>query len=190
MSSNRVRDLAGFAFFAFAALVSGVAAMGHPNLLAWLYTFHNLLLAWFYVRRQPAERYDRQGLWLGLVAALLPVIPYSDGAPKYILIPGLAGYGLCLWTLVVLGPRFGIAPADRGLTMLGPYRFIRHPMYLGELVFRVALVFSSRNILLTLLVVCLLAGIQIWRISREEKVIDGYSCYTRFVHWRLVPGIW
>ena len=190
MLSNRIRDLVGFAFFAFAALVSGVAAWENPTLLAWLYAFHNLLLAWFYARRQPAERYDRRGLWLGMIAALLPVIPYSDVAPWYILLPGLAGYGLCLWALVTLGPRFGIAPADRGLTVRGPYRFIRHPMYLGELIFRVALVFSSRNIALALLVGLLLAAIQISRILREEKLIDGYACYTRLVHWRLVPGVW
>ena len=72
--SSRLRDLAGFAFFAFAALVCGAAAWEHPSILAWLYAFHNLLLAWFYARRKPAERYDRCGLWLGMIAALLPVM--------------------------------------------------------------------------------------------------------------------
>lgn len=188
--NNRVRDMAGFAFFSFAALVSAAAAWERPTILAWLYAFHNLLLAWFYARRKPAERYDRTGLWLGMAAALLPVIPYAQAAPWYVLVPGLGGYGLCLWALVTLGPRFGIAPADRGLTARGPYRFLRHPMYLGELLFRLALVFTSTNVLLAILLALLLAVIQVWRILREEALIEGYGCYRKLVRWRLVPGIW
>jgi protein-S-isoprenylcysteine O-methyltransferase Ste14 len=188
--SSRLRDLAGFAFFAFSALVTAVAAWEHPSLLIWLYAFHNLLLAWFYARRWPAERYDRSGLWLGMIAALLPVIPYDHSAPWYLLVPGLAGYGLCLWALVTLGPRFGIAPADRGLTAQGPYQWLRHPMYLGELVFRLALVFASTELLLAGLLALVLAAIQVWRIRREEAMIRGYGCYRKIVRWRLVPGVW
>lgn len=190
MLSNRVRDLAGFAFFVFAAVVTGASAWEHPSLLAWLYAFHNLLLAWFYARRTPAARYDRCGLWLGMIAALLPAIPYSHSISWYVLIPGLVGYGLCLWALVTLGPRFGIAPADRGLTAQGPYRFLRHPMYLGELVFRLALVFASTNILLAGLLGTVMIAIQAWRILREEALIQGYACYRKIVRWRLVPGVW
>ena len=36
----------------------------------------------------------------------------------------------------------------------------------------------------------LLAGIQIWRILREEALISGYGCYRNLVRWRLLPGIW
>jgi hypothetical protein len=188
--SSRLRDLAGCAFFAFAAVVTGVAAWEHPSILVWLYACHNLLLSWLYARRVPTKRYDRRGLWLGMIAAFLPVIPYSHAAPWYVLIPGLAGYGLCLWALATLGPRFGIAPADRGLTAKGPYQFLRHPMYLGELVFRLAVVLASSNLLLAGLLALVLAVLQIWRIRREEALIQGYACYCRIVRWRLLPGVW
>lgn len=188
--ANHLRDLAGFAFFAFAALVTGAAAWDQPSVLSWVYAFHNLLLAWFYARRRPAKRYDRTGLWLGMIAAFLPAIPSSHSASWYLLVPGLAGYGLCLWALLTLGSRFGIAPADRGLTAQGPYRFLRHPMYLGELIFRLALVFSAPNVLLGLGLALVLAAIQAWRIVREERLIDGYGCYQRIVRWRLLPGVW
>ena len=110
--------------------------------------------------------------------------------PWFFLLPALAGYGLILWSLVTLGPRFGIAPADRGLTSRGPYRLVRHPMYLGEIVFRIAIVFSSPDVTLAGLLALGLFFIQSWRILREEKLIAGYNCYTRVVPWRLVPGLW
>ncbi len=185
-----LRNLAGSAFFAFAAVVSIAAAWEHPNILSWLYGFHNLLLAFFYACRLPAASYDRTGLWLGLLAAFLPSIPLAGPLPWYLLTPGLVGYALILWSLGTLGTRFGVAPADRGLTAQGPYRFIRHPMYLGELVFRLALVLASAQVLPALGLALLLVGIQIWRIYREEALIQGYGCYLRLVRWRLVPGVW
>ena len=190
MLKDTIRDRLGFAFFAFAAIVAGAAAWQSPSILTWLYAFHNLLLAWFYARREPAKRYDRVGLWLGMLAALLPTTIHSGTSPWYLLLPGLAGYGLILWSLATLGKRFGIAPADRGLTSRGPYRLIRHPMYLGELVFRAALLLSLNNLPMDILLFVILLGVQCWRILREEKWISGYSCYARVVQWRLLPGVW
>lgn len=190
MIKELLRNLLGSAFFAFAAVVSIQAAWEHPNVLSCLFAFHNLLLAFFYACRLPAARYDRTGLWLGLLAAFLPSIPVAGAIPWYLLIPGLVGYALILWSLLTLGPKFGIAPADRGLTAQGPYRWIRHPMYLGELIFRLSLVLASVNVLAALILALVLCGIQIWRIYREEALIQGYGCYLRLVRWRFVPGVW
>lgn len=190
MLRDTLRDRLGFAFFSFAAIVAGVAAWQSPSILAWLYAFHNLLLAWFYARREPAMKYDRVGLWLGMIAALLPTAVHSGSSTWYLLLPGLVGYGLILWSLVTLGKRFGIAPADRGITSQGPYQFIRHPMYLGELVFRAAILFNSNNLTLDFVLFALLITIQCLRILREERWISGYPCYAHLVRWRLAPGIW
>lgn len=190
MLKDGVRDRLGFAFFAFAALIAGFSARQSPSILAWLYALHNLLLAWFYLKREPAKHYDRVGLWLGLVAALLPTTVHGGQPPWYLIIPGLAGYALILWSLAILGKRFGIAPADRGLTSRGPYRLIRHPMYLGELAFRAALLLSSSNLPVDILLFILLMSIQCWRILREERWISGYGCYARIVPWRLFPCVW
>jgi protein-S-isoprenylcysteine O-methyltransferase Ste14 len=190
MLKDTIRDRFGFAFFAFAAIIGGAAAWQSTTLLAWLYALHNLLLAWFYMKREPAKRYDRVGMWLGLVAALLPTTVHSGPSSWYLLILGMAGYALILWSLVILGKRFGIAPADRGLTSRGPYQFIRHPMYLGELAFRAALLLSSNNLPVDILLFIILTVIQCWRILREEKWISGYGCYARIVPWRLIPGLW
>jgi len=84
----------------------------------------------------------------------------------------------------------GVAPADRGLTSRGPYQLLRHPMYLGELVFRVAMIFSSPQLFTAIILSLVLAFIQCWRILREEKMIEGYTCYMRIVPWRFIPGLW
>lgn len=187
---DRLRDLAGFCFFLFAMLVSVLSAWGQPSILAWLYAIHNGLLAFFYTRRKPARNYDRTGLWLGMIAAFLPFMSPVNQIRWYLLVPALAGYALILWSLLTLGPRFGIVPADRGLTARGPYRFLRHPMYLGELMFRMVMILASPQVLPAILLSLILVFIQCWRILREEKMIEGYACYTRLVPWRLIPGLW
>jgi protein-S-isoprenylcysteine O-methyltransferase Ste14 len=188
--SGRWGDLVGFGFFLFVTFIATLSAMQQPSILAWLYAIHNGLLSFFYARRRPAKQYDRTGLWLGMIAAFLPTFTTARPIAWFFLIPALAGYGLILWSLVTLGPRFGIAPADRGLTSRGAYRFLRHPMYLGELIFRVVMVIHSPQIWTGILLTLGLLAIQCWRILREERMIEGYPCYMRIVPWRLIPGLW
>jgi protein-S-isoprenylcysteine O-methyltransferase Ste14 len=63
-------------------------------------------------------------------------------------------------------------------------------MYLGEIVFRIALVYSSPDVVLAGLLTVALICIQTLRILREERSIEGYSLYARIVPWRLLPGLW
>ena len=190
MSRDLIHKLSGFSFFLFALTLSFLAARRFPSILAWVNVFHNGLLAFLYCKRKPARDYDRFGLWLGLLAAFLPTLSFNTPVQGYILLPALAAYFLVLWSLLTLGHRFGIAPADRGLTMKGPYRFVRHPMYLGELIFQSMLVFCSRSYFLALFEVLVLVGLQSWRIIREERILSGYSTYRENVRWRLLPGVW
>ena len=190
MRKQQMHELAGFGFFAFATLISLLSACDHPTLLGWMYAIHTGLLAFFYSKRLPAKSYDRTGLWLGMIAAFLPTFTPVGPASWSLLLLALGGYGLILWSLATLGPRFGIAPADRGLICRGPYRLVRHPMYLGEIVFRIILIFSSPDVALAGLLTLVLIFVQFWRILREERSIEGYSLYARIVPWRLVPGLW
>lgn len=188
---EHMKDRLGLAFFTFAAVVSALAAWEQPTILAWLAAMHNAILAALYARRKPASSYDQRGLWLGILAAVLPLAtPYPAKMPVPALIIGLLGYGLVIWSLLALGSSFGIAPADRGLITQGPYRYIRHPMYLGELILRAALVVSSPQPLLAAALLVALVIIQVIRLLREERIINTYGAYARRVRYRLVPGVW
>jgi len=185
-----VRDRLGFAFFLCAGLLAGLAAWEHATLLAWLAALHNLLLAALYARRKVEVAYDRTGLWLGLIAAFLPMPRFPETLTPAMTTLGLAGYILILWSLLTLGKRFGIAPADRGLVTGGPYHLVRHPMYLGELLLRLALLASvEASLVEKVILLAVMAGIQVARILREERVISGYPKYSRQVRWRLLPGV-
>jgi protein-S-isoprenylcysteine O-methyltransferase Ste14 len=120
------------------------------------------------------------------------------------LLPEWAGVGLqalsIAWQFtakVYLGRSFGLLPAQRGLVMKGPYRFVRHPIYFGYLVGHVGFLlvnFSWQNAL----VLGVLYAAQVVRIQREEAVLaqgDGqaagdYRHYQARVRWRLLPFVY
>lgn len=184
-----MRNYLGFGLFLLAAVLSGQAAWESPSVLAILNTAHNALLAVLYITRLPANKSDNFGLVLGLTAALLPAFAGTSLktiSPFWTLI-GIGGELLVLWSLVSLGRRFGIAPADRGLVDRGPYRLVRHPMYLGELVLRLALAMGSLEALIWL---PFMFSLQILRAIREERILSGYAQYTRQVRWRLIPFLY
>lgn len=182
-------DIAGLLFFLFATILSSLAAVEHPTLLAWLSVLHNGLLSFIFLVRNKPSKSDRIGLWLGLIAALLPVSTYPDHIPTPLLAIGLLAYGFLLWSVVVLWKSFGIAPADRGLVTKAPYSLVRHPMYLGELAYRLVLVIASFS-LWGLAMFVSLTVVQILRVLREERIISGYDTYKVNVRWRLLPGVW
>ncbi len=188
-SKTTLGDITGLAFFTFATVMAMLAAMEHPTLLAWLSVLHNGMLVVIYAIRRPAAQTDQVGMIFGLLAAALPLVSYPDSIPTWLLIPGLAGYALTIWSLFTLGKSFGIGPADRGLVKHGPYNLVRHPMYLGELIYRSVLVGASMNPMNGLILI-VLALLQVARIRREEKVITSYAEYKEQTRWRLIPGLW
>jgi protein-S-isoprenylcysteine O-methyltransferase Ste14 len=84
---------------------------------------------------------------------------------------------------------------DRGHVTVrnGPYRFVRHPMYVGLLIMFVAwpLVVDS---LWTYVPLGALAVAYVVRTALEDSTLrrelPGYEDYTRLTRYRLLPGIW
>jgi protein-S-isoprenylcysteine O-methyltransferase Ste14 len=91
---------------------------------------------------------------------------------------------------VSLGRSFGLIPANRGVVCSGPYRLVRHPIYLGYLITHVA--FVAANPTMWNMVVFAIADVALLaRAVCEEETLtrdEAYKAYTTRVRWRVVPG--
>ena len=66
------------------------------------------------------------------------------------LVLSIVGYGLALWSLVILGKSFALIVSVRGIVVRGPYRFVRHPFYLGQtlVILGLAITYASIGMLI------------------------------------------
>jgi protein-S-isoprenylcysteine O-methyltransferase Ste14 len=157
------------------------------------------------------EREDARGRRLFVPAAagmllLFWLVPYLDrrdlasldgDAARYLGLGLLVlGSVLRIWPMFVLGRRFsGLVAIQPGheLVTHGPYRYVRHPSYLGAMIGFAgwALVFRSVvGLAATALGLFMLAQ----RIDAEEALLasrfgDSYAEYRRRT-WRLLPGVY
>jgi methanethiol S-methyltransferase len=78
------------------------------------------------------------------------------------------------------------------LKVAGPFRVVRHPIYLGWIL----LVFGTPDMTANRLVFAAISTLYlILAIPWEERSLvaaygDPYRAYQRLVRWRLVPGVW
>lgn len=101
------------------------------------------------------------------------------------------GVGLVIVGKVALGRSFGIAPANRGVVVRGPYVLVRHPIYAGYLVTHVAFVVAHPTPW-NVVIVLVADGALVARALIEERVLSAdadYQSYCRRVGWHLVPGV-
>jgi protein-S-isoprenylcysteine O-methyltransferase Ste14 len=157
------------------------------------------------------EREDRGNRWVltafGLITLLSAYLPAYTDRMGFWTLDGdtirwvgvaicIAGSGLRLWPVFVLGNRFsGLVAIQPGHTLVttGIYGVIRNPSYAGMVVSMVgwALAFRSGvGLVLTAMIVPPLVA----RIRAEEKLLrsqfgseyDAYFAHT----WRLMPGVY
>jgi protein-S-isoprenylcysteine O-methyltransferase Ste14 len=75
----------------------------------------------------------------------------------------------------------------------GPYEFVRHPGYLGGILWALSIPFMIGSILAFIPagVYVLLMIIRTWLEDRTlQKELNGYLEYTKRTRHRLFPGIW
>lgn len=148
-------------------------------------------------RRSTSAISVRLGDWLLATTAtaapmLVSPIPHS---PAALVIPGvlLIVLGNCFQvsSKLILRRSFGIAPANRGVKVSGPYRVVRHPMYAGYMVANIGLLLLMPSVL-NLMVYAIGWSAQVLRILAEERLLsqdEAYRALQAKTRYRLIPGV-
>src|SRR6266702_4998841 len=172
-----------------------------PSLLSrcCLFSFY-LLLALLIMTRSPA-RAQADGLLPRIAAFAGTYLPWTIsffGKTDQAL-PNLAstacvliGMIMMLVTIRHLGGAFSLVPQARSVVQTGPYRWIKHPLYLAEEVAVLGVVLQYLTPV-TVIVLVLHIGVQVCRILYEEDLLrrncPEYSSYEAS-RWRLIPYVW
>ncbi len=119
--------------------------------------------------------------------------------PPYVALAGdaLVAFGFVIVFLVYRENTFASATIElapeQTVISTGPYKLVRHPMYMGALLLLVGIPLSLGS-LWGLFAIALMMPALIWRLLNEErflvKNLAGYSEYQNRVRHRLVPFIW
>ncbi len=92
---------------------------------------------------------------------------------------------------LTLGRSFGLVPANRGVVCSGPYRFVRHPIYLGYVITHVAFLVANPLAWNFCLLVSADTALLV-RAVYEERTLEhdrAYVAYKARVRWRILPGV-
>jgi len=170
--------------------------------LEWVYVLQHVIVLGIALTRRPPSGQDHS--WLTTMACLvayaypyaqiiyLDIVPGSSTWPQLGDILVVVAAGVSLASLLTLGRWFGIRPALRGLAQTGPYRLVRHPLYLAYLLADVGLNCAQWNGGTLLLTAVGWASL-LYRIRAEERILAqdaGWEAYVGAVRFRLLPGLW
>lgn len=156
-----------------------------------------LVVVFLLVRRRTQQISVRWQDWLLALAATSAPMLVHPGIGTSLVSPILGASLLLSGTIIqihaklALGRSFGCVPANRGLKLAGPYRFVRHPMYAGYMLGHVAfLLINPTAWNIVVYIVCY--ALQVPRLLREEQLLQNdpeYRAYQSVVRYRLIPGV-
>ena len=201
MSRRRLSDLIlfGVTLVEFVALVR---VMPTFTIVDWVYVSEHLLVLGISFTRRPPVVWDDS-----LAASLAVAVAYTYPYAQVIWLHSTTGYiewpaggfvlvtlsaCLSLASLLSIGRRFGVRPALRDLATDGPYRFVRHPMYLAYFIADLGYELQEWNIGTVLLVMVGWTSL-IYRIYAEERMLSQdmqWQTFASSVPYRLIPKVW
>jgi protein-S-isoprenylcysteine O-methyltransferase Ste14 len=131
----------------------------------------------------------------GFMLGALAIMPRAESIPQSVKVASLVllliGNAATATGLCFLGRSFSIMPEARRLVTTGPYRFVRHPLYVGEAV-AIAGAFLAVCTWQAALLCVTQTGFQLLRIRYEEDILrrtfPEYSEYARRVP-RFIPRL-
>ncbi|GDX81656.1 hypothetical protein LBMAG42_34670 [Deltaproteobacteria bacterium] len=176
--------------------LAGVRTALHGAAAAWVLGAFQLAVALAFLARDPERR---RATWPTIAGALPSLAasgfviaaggsaPWSAAATLLV----AAGTGVATMGLLSLGRSFAVLPGVRTLRTTGLYRWVRHPIYLGETLILAGAatrlgVWGAAGVLAVLPLVA-------WRILLEERLLSAEADWAEWsarVRWRLLPGVW
>ena len=139
------------------------------------------------------------GLWLPLMmvflgAASFPIDLVGGVVAVAVMILGV---GIRVWAAITLGRYYTttlMMSEGQKVVTSGPYKFIRHPGYLGEIKIWTGFAVVSSNRVLFFLLPTMFLVVYLHRISAEERMLvkelgDDYVQYQRKTR-RLIPSLY
>jgi protein-S-isoprenylcysteine O-methyltransferase Ste14 len=188
------------------ALAPVEVALAKPSARAGLIALYYVLrvavaiaFACFTIRRAEPHRRARDPVaFIACAAAMLLVLPFGgpgrNTAISLVLAGDLLAVAAGAWLLasvLVLGRCFGVLPEARGLVTRGPYRLVRHPVYLGEIAAVLGLALAAGEAWM-FAVLALFVGAQLVRMTLEERALRAafpeYEAYAARTA-RLLPRV-
>jgi protein-S-isoprenylcysteine O-methyltransferase Ste14 len=178
---------------------AGWLQVGHQALT----TSFSVLICWLFLIRRPSAQPRGAGGRIADVAAVggTVVVLGISHAPRTVenLLVVVAAEVLMTIGLIVmvvglasLGRSFGIMPRARGLVQTGLYRWVRHPIYLGELLVSFGIMILAISPLM-LTIYGVFVALQVYRLVMEERTLsEAYPAYAayRARTARLLPGVY
>lgn len=156
-----------------------------------------LVVIFLLLRRRTGQISMRWHEWLLALSATVAPMLVRPGAGVSLVSPIwcasllLSGTIIQVHAKLTLGRSFGCVPANRGLKLKGPYRYVRHPMYAGYLLGHIGFLMMYPTVW-NVVVYAMCYALQIPRLLSEEQLLKHdpqYHVYQATVRYRLIPYI-
>jgi protein-S-isoprenylcysteine O-methyltransferase Ste14 len=134
--------------------------------------------------RRVAERLARRRVTLGFVTAAATLVLAHPSWPSWRLgfVIALAGEAFRIWAA-------GHLEKSREVTRSGPYRFTRHPLYVGSSVIAAGVVIAANSVIVAIIIVVYMAATIAAAIRAEESFLrDAFgTTYEEYSASRAAP---